>query len=252
MTTIVYPAGGTIPPSTSASAPALGGARAGRVVVTEERALAAAWRLEAGGLRPVVLNFASARNPGGGYRAGARGHEEDLCRATRLAQYLEAAETAAFYEAGRAAGPLNTDWALYTPAVPVLLTPPPPASVAWVPPPPWLCAFITCAAPNATQARLQGHTEAELERAFQARVPRVFAIAAAHAHRSLVLGAWGCGSHGNNPHVVARVFAASLRSATGTAAGLAADFEEVVFAIPDSELRRPFARQLAGRIEGVP
>lgn len=57
-----------------------------RFEVTGESSLAAARRLTGpDGPDPVaVLNFASARNPGGGYLNGAQAQEEALCRASAL------------------------------------------------------------------------------------------------------------------------------------------------------------------------
>ena len=66
-------------------------------------------------------------------------------------------------------------------------------------------------------------------------------IAAAHRHRRLVLGAWGCGVFGNDPVVVASAFAMALDQARW--------FEQVVFAVYDRQAARPayqaFARILA-------
>ena len=69
----------------------------------------------------------------------------------------------------------------------------------------------------------------------QAKVASVLGTAAAFGHKSLVLGAWGCGAFGNPPEVVSRAFATQLRSPAFDGA-----FERVIFAIPDDELRQAF------------
>ena len=73
------------------------------------------------------------------------------------------------------------------------------------------------------------------------RAERVLAVASAHGHRKLVLGAWGCGVFGNDPAVVAAVFAAALGRAAGR-------FDHVAFAVLDGQRGAPthaaFARTL--------
>lgn len=176
---------------------------AGRVQVTDETTLTAARRLT----NPVVLNFASARNPGGGFRIGASGQEEALCRATALYACLRDQAMYPFHRAE--AGALNTDWMIYSPDVPVNDET-------------WTCSVITCAAPNARAARMVGLPDAEVEHAMAQRIHRVLDLAAVKQHPSVVLGAWGCGAFGNDPVRVARLFCAALQ---------AAPFDEVVFAI---------------------
>ena len=56
----------------------------------------------------------------------------------------------------------------------------------------------------------------------------VLAVARAHAHRSLVLGAWGCGVFRNDPAEVAAVFSRWLHAPAYLGA-----FDHVVFAIRD-------------------
>jgi uncharacterized protein (TIGR02452 family) len=57
------------------------------------------------------------------------------------------------------------------------------------------------------------------------RALRVLTVAAAHGHRRLVLGAWGCGVFGNVPQVVAEAFGAALNRIDR--------FDHVVFAVLD-------------------
>jgi uncharacterized protein (TIGR02452 family) len=57
------------------------------------------------------------------------------------------------------------------------------------------------------------------------RADRVLRVAAEHGHRTLVLGAWGCGVFGNSPAVVA--------GALGGALTRVPHFDHVVFAVLD-------------------
>jgi uncharacterized protein (TIGR02452 family) len=66
---------------------------------------------------PVVLNFASARNVGGGFLNGARAQEEDLARSCGLFRCLETQPE--YYEVNRrTASLLYTDHIIYSPRVP--------------------------------------------------------------------------------------------------------------------------------------
>jgi uncharacterized protein (TIGR02452 family) len=68
--------------------------------------------------------------------------------------------------------------------------------------------------------------EPGLGRALQARAGQVLAIAQAHGHRCLLLGAWGCGVFRNDPRQVAEAFGAWLEAERFRGA-----FDRVVFAV---------------------
>ncbi len=86
------------------------------IEVTTESTLTAARRPGNG---TAALVFASARNPGGGFRTGARAQEEDIARASALHACLEAVP--AFYTHHRANPDLRySDRIIYAPEVPVL------------------------------------------------------------------------------------------------------------------------------------
>jgi uncharacterized protein (TIGR02452 family) len=193
------------------------------VEVTGESTLAATRRL---GGDLACLVFASARNPGGGFLNGAQAQEESLARGSALYPCLRAAGD--FYAYHRAHAELTySDRVIYSPAVPVfrddkgaLLREPYPVS------------FLTAAAPNrAALARSQPEHLPDVPAILTRRAGRVLAVAAAHGHRRLVLGAWGCGVFGNDPATVAAAFAAALRAGPW--------FDEVVFAVLDRQPGTP-------------
>jgi uncharacterized protein (TIGR02452 family) len=184
------------------------------VEVTGESTLAAARRL---GGDVAALVFASARSPGGGFLNGAQAQEESIARSSALYPCLLAARE--FYSYHRAHAELTySDRVIYSPRVPVfrddrgeLLSSP------------YEVSFLTAAAPNLGAIRRnQPDLVASVPAILRRRAGRVLEVAAAHGHRRLVLGAWGCGVFGNDPVVVARAFEEALRESP---------FERVVFAV---------------------
>ncbi|MFJ8196534.1 TIGR02452 family protein [Streptomyces sp. NPDC096152] len=204
------------------------------VEVTGESSLEAARRLTG----PVaVLNFASARNPGGGYLNGAQAQEEALCRASALYTCLLRAPE--FYDHHRAhRDPFYSDRVIHSPGVPVFRD-----DAGRLLDEPRVAGFLTAAAPNAgVVLRTAPERAAELPRAIAVRAERVLETAAAQGYRRLVLGAWGCGVFRNDPARVAGAF----RGLLGPGGRFAGTFEHVVFGVldrtPGSVVRAAFAR----------
>ncbi|UKY54375.1 TIGR02452 family protein [Streptomyces inhibens] len=229
--TLMY---GPEPVAVEAPAP---GARTTVFEVTGEGSLTAGRRLaEAGGGPPAILNFASARNPGGGYLNGAQAQEEALCRGSAL--YTCVREVPEFYAAHRAEpSPFYSDRVIYSPGVPVFRDDR--GNLLEVP---YEAGFLTAAAPNAGVIARQRPAEVgRVPAALAARAERVLEAAAAGGHGQLVLGAWGCGVFRNEPADVAGAFAAALLNG-GRFAGR---FDRVVFAVldrrEDSPTRAAFA-----------
>jgi uncharacterized protein (TIGR02452 family) len=166
------------------------------------------------------LNFANGVQPGGGFLVGARAQEEVLCRSSALHATLDGDP---MYEVhARRPEPDSTDWAIYSPDVPVFrLDDGTPLDE------PWLLCFLTCAAPCAPAI---GRRRAQS--LLRGRIDRVLDIARAYGHTSLVLGAWGCGAFGNDPTRTAKDFRAALEDRFSGA------FSNVVFAIADWSAHR--------------
>ncbi len=211
------------------------------IEVTGEKTQEAARRLvlDEGRDDVALLNFASARNPGGGFINGAKAQEEDLARASALYPcLLEARE---YYDANREVGHLvYTDHMIWSPKVPFFrieardrLEKPFSASV------------ITAPAPNggALERPWPHELPGNYEDALRKRAGMVLALAEAEQHRTLVLGAWGCGVFRNDPELVADAFGRHLESER-----FSSSFSKVVFAVWDGSRvgnRAAFERRFA-------
>lgn len=169
----------------------------------------------------VLLNYASARNPGGGFLNGAKAQEEDLARCSGLYPCLLTQPE--YYESNRNQNSLlYTDHIIYSPKVP------------------WfriqnsefldrvfLASVITAPAPNAGQLFFQQSYNCDkIEAVLRQRAGIILAIARKHEHRSLLLGAWGCGAFSNDPDMVADAFGRWLESPNFQGC-----FDRVTFAI---------------------
>ncbi len=201
------------------------------VSVTGESTLAASRRLAHDG-DVAALVFASAKNPGGGFRTGAQAHEESIARASALYCCLTAVPQ--FYAFHRSrSDSLYSDRVIHSPGVPVFRD-----DDGRLLETPYDVSFLTAAAPNrgAVPAGRAGQVAAVLA----VRARRVLAVAAAHGHRRLVLGAWGCGVFRNDPATVAGVFADALVDSAGW-------FNQVVFAVLDHTKGTPVRAAFAAR-----
>lgn len=207
---------------------ALPGQRATSIEVTNETTLAAARRLVGSGYRAAMLNFASARHPGGGWRSGAQAQEESLARASALVPCIEHDPMYARHERQRDA--LYTSSAIYTPDLPVFRD-----DAGRLLDEPYLVGCITAPAVNAgVVLERDPARRAEVTAAMRERVGRVLGIAASQRHDALILGAWGCGVFKNDPAEIAALFAEALR---GPFQGV---YASIVFAVLDRSPERRF------------
>lgn len=195
------------------------------IEVTDESTQEAARRLvEAQRLeRVVLLNFASAKNAGGGFINGAKAQEEDLARCSALYPCLRAAP--AYYEANRSSivDALYTDHMIHSPEVPFFRT-----HSRELLDQSFRVSVITAPAPNAGVHRQRGGGSKALETKLRHRAGCVLALAEAQGHRNLLLGAWGCGVFRNDPSLVADAFGRWLEHER-----FAGSFDRVCFAILD-------------------
>ncbi len=202
-----------------------------RIEVTTETTAQAARRLaeQEGEAGAVALNFASAKNPGGGFLGGAKAQEEDLARCSALYECLLTQR--AYYDANRAWGSaLYTDHMIYSPEVPFFRDEKLKLLDA-----PFVVSILTAPAPNAG-AVWKNHPEdgPQIRSTLEDRAKKLLLVAADRGHRCLILGAWGCGAFHNDPQHVAEVFAVHLASAT-----FADVFDRVIFAIYERGPERP-------------
>jgi uncharacterized protein (TIGR02452 family) len=158
-----------------------------------------------GHAHPLCLNFASARNPGGGFLGGAEAQEENLAKSSGLYPCLLA--KTAYYEGNRAQRScMYNDDMIYSPRVPVFRN-----DSYGLLDQAYLVAMLTAPAVNRGAVAIHEPGRlGEVEAIMLHRIDLLLSVAAAHGHTVLVLGAWGCGVFRNRPEEMAQWFAAHL------------------------------------------
>ncbi|MDE7478742.1 MAG: TIGR02452 family protein [Lachnospiraceae bacterium] len=168
-----------------------------------------------------VLNFASAKNPGGGFLNGAMAQEESLAASSTLYRTLTAHEE--YYQNNRAqSSMMYTDHAIYSPDVVFfrdgrfrLVEQPVKASV------------LTLPAVNMGQVLLKGEDITEAECTMRRRMKLALAIFAEQGAKNLVLGAYGCGVFRNDPNLIAAWWKELLEE------GMNEYFDSIFYAVLD-------------------
>ena len=191
--------------------------------VTSETTLAAAKRLNKQYGSVAILNFASAKNPGGGFLKGSSAQEESIARSSSLYESIKNQKN--FYDYHRTTK--NTTYShrmIYSKDIVVikddfgkLIEP-------------YNIDVLTSTAVNVGALKIRVNVEQIMEE----RIERIIALFASQKQEVIVLGAFGCGVFENDPKMIARLFYKVLNKEKYKSA-----FKEVVFAIYEKGHQKP-------------
>lgn len=171
--------------------------------VTNETTLSAINRIvgDAGQPNTVCLNFASAKNPGGGFLGGSQAQEESLARSSSLFDSLLTQPD--YYDANRREkSPLYTDHMILSPHVVVIRD-----DAGRLYDAPQLVGILTSPAVNAGALAKRSADERLLRvPTMSRRTNYVLEVCRQAGYEHMILGAWGCGVFRNDPVEIARLF----------------------------------------------
>jgi len=170
-----------------------------------------------------ILNFASAKNPGGGFLNGAQAQEESLAMCGNL--YLTQIKRPGYYEANRACGSmLYTDYMIYSKDAVFIRDD---TEGMWEKP--LAASVLTAPAVNMGEYLRKANADiVHAEAVMKARMRKVLKVFAEQGDKTLILGAYGCGVFRNDPKKVAGFFIELLKSE-----GFEKYFDEIIFAVYD-------------------
>ncbi|KAF9047608.1 hypothetical protein BJ165DRAFT_1414800 [Panaeolus papilionaceus] len=180
-----------------------------------------------------VLNFASAKNPGGGFIKGASAQEESLARSSTIYSSLMTDPAQTFYKTHRH-DPKKGYYShamIYSPKVLFFRA----DNGDWKPP--IAAEVVTSCAVNAGVVRRylreeSSEDETGIDEAMHERMARVLYLFERHGVRNLVLGSFGTGVFKNKVGMVARVWKELL---VGDKARFRSSFDRVDIAIIDNK-----------------
>lgn len=152
----------------------------------------------------LVLNFASPDYPTNGAKCGRKSQEADLCRKSTLSLSLESKNAKPFYDIYKKTNSaLASDAMVLSPNVEIIRD-----TNNMLLEKPLTVSVLSCAAPAANRAQCETQ---ELEKILYNRIQSILHIAAAYKYKYLVLGAWGCGTFGNDAKQMSDLFYRALK-----------------------------------------
>lgn len=168
----------------------------------------------------MCLNFASAKNPGGGFLNGALAQEESLAVSSTL--YGSQVSAYCFYDTHRnMKSCVYTDTMIHSPETPVFRNRRGELITNYSE-----CGFITSAAVNyGVIKRKETDLIKEVEKIMSVRIEKLLSLCYKENYDTLILGAWGCGVFQNDPKTIARLFKEHFNEKFKN------QFKRVVFAI---------------------
>jgi len=199
------------------------GAKSAEISVKNQPVIAAILELKKKGAASLgVLNFASAKNPGGGFLNGANAQEESLASSGGLYDTLCA--NPLYYEENRKnRSMMYLDYAIFSPGViffrdekACLLEEPQTASV------------LTLPAVNMGQVLLKNENVEVAKKVMRHRMELCLEIFRHEQVKQLILGAYGCGVFRNSPQDIAGWWKELLDSGYGK------EFELIHYAVLDN------------------
>ncbi|MBR5349178.1 MAG: TIGR02452 family protein [Lachnospiraceae bacterium] len=204
---------------------------AGRIIVTSEDSFEAAARYK----NPLVMNFANALHPGGGFKMGANAQEESLCRASSLFESISSEKGKLMYDFNTThPSKVWSDFMMISPNVCVFRN-----QEGELLAKPYVVGVISVPAPNRAGPAFRTPKKVTTE-AMEQRIRIMLSVAYLNNYRNLVLGAWGCGVFRNEAKDVAELFRKVLIDE-----GYAKYFNEICFAIHRKPNKRKSRNQRA-------
>jgi len=171
--------------------------------------------------KPLVMNFANAHVPGGGFLHGAAAQEEALCRTSTLYASISSSKAAEMYRYNNThISQVESDYMLISPNVVVFR-----GEGFVLLEKPYTVGVITAPAPNRYGAAMLAGAKT-VDKTFERRIRIICAAAAKYGFKSMVLGAWGCGAFGNDPVKVSCIFKQVIIDE-----GYGRYFEDIKFAV---------------------
>ena len=180
-----------------------------------------------------ILDFASYKNPGGGFLKGSISQEEFLCHHSTL--YLLLNNLSHYYKIRKSKKGKYGDDMFYIRDVLFfkdnsdnkLLSKSEKNEN-------FRCAdVITCSAPNKKVMLKNGYSEKNVKKTMEKRIKNIFKCAVQESINVLILGAFGCGVFGNDPYETASLFETYVNK-------YGEYFDKIIFAIPKGKELKAF------------